>query len=297
MFFLEGNFFKGDVFKISDYERFIIRSLGSSIEETSHLPQVNLVEQFKEIRPLAVIGAGLIDGINPCAFTVIVFFISFLALQGYRRLELTAIGLAFIFSVFLTYILIGLGLFGFLYRMKNFPLATKIFNLSIGIFSIILGFFAVYDFLKYKKTKTADGLVLQLPEAVKRQIHSVIGLHYRKTKEEKGQIQNRHIVKLLISALVTGFIVSILEAICTGQVYLPTIAFVLKAASFKFQALEYLLLYNFMFIVPLLVIFVFSLFGVSSGQFAAVLKKHLLTVKILMAVLFFSLGVFLIWRG
>jgi cytochrome c biogenesis protein CcdA len=80
-------------------------------------------------------------------------------------------------------------------------------------------------------------------------------------------------------------------------VYLPTIAFVLKASPLKLQALGYLLLYNIMFIVPLIVIFVLALMGTTSSQFSAFLKKHLGLIKIFMAVLFFSLGIFLIWRG
>lgn len=293
VFFMEGNFFKGNIFNLSDYERFITLSLANPVKGNGFSAEVNLLEQFRTFKPYAVISAGLIDGINPCAFTVIVFFISFLALQGYRKPELLAIGLSFIFSVFLTYILIGLGIFGFLYRLREFSLVSRIFNLCVGMFSVLLGFFALYDFLKYKKTKTTDGLILQLPEAVKRRIHSIIGMHYRRTKED----QQTHIIKLLLSALITGFLVSILEAVCTGQVYIPTITFVLKTTTLKFPALAYLLLYNFMFITPLLIIFVFSLLGATNEQFANILKKHLLTIKALMVVLFFSLGMFLIWRG
>jgi threonine/homoserine/homoserine lactone efflux protein len=51
-----------------------------------------------------------------------------------------------------------------------------------------------------------------------------------------------------------------------------------------------------MFIVPLLIIFLFALLGVTSEQFSKFLKKHLLMIKILMAALFFALGIFLIWR-
>jgi len=102
---------------------------------------------------------------------------------------------------------------------------------------------------------------------------------------------------LILSAFITGLLVSLLEAVCTGQVYLPTIAFVLKASSFKLQALGYLLLYNIMFIVPLIVIFVFALMGTTSNQFSGFLKKHLGLIKVFMAVLFFSLGIFLLWRG
>jgi cytochrome c biogenesis protein CcdA len=101
----------------------------------------------------------------------------------------------------------------------------------------------------------------------------------------------------LFSALVAGFLVSLLEAVCTGQVYLPTISFVLKSTTLKFQALAYLLLYNIMFIAPLVVIFALALLGTSSQQFSDFLKKRLGVIKILMAVLFFALGIYLLWRA
>lgn len=266
-----------------------------ALKEGRGLPSIDLIARFKTLRPLAVISAGLIDGINPCAFSVMVFFISFLMVQGYRKRELIIVGLFFIFSIFLTYILIGIGIFGFLYRLKNLWLVARVFNLIIGIFSIILGVLAVYDFFKFKQTKSTDRLVLQLPTAVKNQIHSVIGLHYRKSRESSRE-RRLLIFRLVLSALITGFLVSLLETICTGQIYLPTISFVLKTTHLKLSALGYLLLYNLMFILPLLAIFFLSLWGLTTQQFAKVLKKHLLSIKILMAGVFFALGIFLIWR-
>jgi hypothetical protein len=298
VFFFEGKLLngKGDVAK--NLKMIIGSSLMGSRHDTGRI-NVDLTEYFKNFTPLAVIGSGLIDGINPCAFTVIVFFISFLALQGYKKKELIIIGICFIFAVFLTYLLLGLGIFNFLYRLKGFWLVTRFVNISIGVFSMVLGIFALHDFLKYKKTKQADGLLLQLPQSVKNRIHYVIGMHYRKTESSQPEQvgQQRHIFKLTTTALVTGFLVSILEAVCTGQTYLPTISFILKTTSLKLQALFYLLIYNFMFIVPLLIIFVFALLGVTSEQFANFLKKHLLAIKILMAIIFFGFGIFLIWKS
>jgi len=178
--------------------------------------------------------------------------------------------------------------------MINYRIIARVFNILIGVFSIILGIFAVYDLFKFKKTNETEGLLLQLPQAVKYRIHSIIGLHYRKTPQG---IVKQHVFRLLISALVTGFLVSILEAVCTGQVYLPTITFVLKTTHLKMQAFGLLLLYNLMFIVPLLIIFLFALLGVTSGEFAKLLKRHMGLIKILMACVFFGLGIFLIWRA
>ena len=304
-------FFKGRLFNYDELTRkagLIQRGVAENLEAfiNSSLqklhgdvrPQgIDLLAHFRNFTPLAVISAGLIDGVNPCAFTVIVFFISFLALQGYRKRELIMIGLGFIFSVFLTYLLIGLGLFNFLYQLRGFWIVTRIFNISIGIFSIILGVLAFYDFVKYRKTGQTEGLLLQLPSPIKRRIQYVIGLHYRKNSSLPQALGQKHIFQLTLMAFSTGFLVSILEAVCTGQTYLPTISFILKTTALKWQALVYLLVYNMMFIVPLGIIFVLALLGVTSQQFATFLKKHLLTIKILMAVLFLGFGVFLIWRA
>lgn len=300
VFFLEGDFLNGQARLDKELKNFIVKSLKKPQgKKKEYLPQVNLIARFKTFQPLAITSAGLIDGINPCAFTVIVFFISFLALQGYRKEELIIIGLSFIFAVFLTYLFIGLGIFSFLYRLKGFWHLIKIFNFSVGIASVILGILCIYDFFKFRKTKQTEGLILQLPKGIKWQIHKIIGMHYRVTgsRGPKPQGARGQIFKLFLSALVTGFLVSILEAVCTGQMYLPTIAFILKTTALKLEALLYLLLYNFMFIVPLLIIFFFALLGVSSEGFSKVLRRHLATVKILMAFLFFGLGIFLLWRA
>lgn len=296
VFYIRGHFLNGRGRVGHGLRSLITQSLGQKPQGKQGLPSIDLLAYFRTFQPLAVAGAGLADGINPCAFTVIVFFISFLSLQGYKRSELIAIGLAFIFAVFITYLAIGLGLFGFLYKLRGFWLITKIFNLTVGILSIVLGILALYDFFKFKKTRQTEGLLLQLPPAIKSRIHSIIGMHYRKAKEQGKEAAKVHILRLLLSALIVGFLVSILEAVCTGQVYLPTITFVLKSTHLKMEALGYLLFYNIMFIVPLFIIFLFALLGVASGQFSQVFKKHLSAIKILMAILFFGLGIFLLWR-
>lgn len=261
------------------------------------IPRIDLSERFKSFKPLAIVGAGLIDGINPCAFTVVIFFISFLALQGYRRRELALIGLVFIFAVFFTYILIGLGILGFIYQLQGFWIISRIINTGIGALSIGFGMCALCDFIKFKRTGKTEGLSVQLPQRVKNQIHSIIGTHYRVKKDVSVVPQPRKLMGLIASAFVTGFLVSILEAVCTGQVYLPTITFVLRISTLKIQALGYLLLYNLMFIFPLFVIFFLVLGGVNSGQFSQFFRKHLGLTKILMMCVFFCLGIFLIWRG
>jgi hypothetical protein len=289
--FFGKNEISGDLMNVIDTE------LAKGGFQPSQNQGVDLVKRFLSFTPVTIVSVGLVDGINPCAFTVIVFFISFLALQGYRKSDLVVIGLFFILAVFLTYLLIGLGIFSFFYTLEGFWVLRKIFNQVIGVLSLVFGAMAVIDFFKFKKSGNSEGMSLQLPKAVKNQIHKVIGAHYRKEKTSGPQARPGGILNLILTALVTGFLVSILEAVCTGQMYLPTITFVLKSTNIKLKAFLYLVLYNLMFILPLFVIFLFALAGATSEDFTKFLKKHFLLSKVLMASLFFILGIYLIWRS
>jgi len=298
-FYIEGHFINGYDNIKNGWERFIDNALEpSSKENQGKPPAVDLFSRFESFTPALIISVGFIDGLNPCAFTVIVFFMSFMAIQGYKKRELIGIGLSFIFAVFITYLLIGIGVFSFFYRFNRIWLLVKIINYSIGVFSIILGILAVYDLSTFIKTRKFEKMILQLPKGIKNRIHKVIGLFGRVVNKSTGVTSARKSSSgMIVSALITGFLVSLLEAVCTGQAYLPTISFILKTSSLKLQAIGYLLLYNAMFVTPILIIFIFAVFGVTSERFSRVFRKYLLVIKVLMAVSFFGFGIFLIWRA
>jgi hypothetical protein len=131
---------------------------------------------------------------------------------------------------------------------------------------------------------------------VKFRIQKVITAHYRTSPGAPVAALSRMRL-LFLSAIMTGFLVTILEAVCTGQTYLPTISFILKMSPLKAQAFSYLLLYNFMFVIPLVAILFCAVLGFTSQEFSGFLKKRLSLIKLLMAILFFGLGGFLIWRA
>ncbi len=293
--YFKGHFINGQGYVRKNLGRLLNTPSARVSDIPKAIPKIDLIKRFNNFTLPAIIAVGLIDGVNPCAITVIVFFMSFLAFQGYRRREIAVIGLVFILSVYLTYCLIGLGIFESLYRLQGFWLLSKTVNITIGIISIIFGIYALYDFIEYRRTGSADGLLLSLPQWIKNWIHKVIGSHYRLKAGSNHPIFKKPIIGFAVSALVTGFLVSILEAVCVAKIYLPTIIFVLKTTSLKLKALTYLLLYNLLFIVPLLIIFSFAITGTTVEQFQKVLKGHLGLVKILMGVMFLGLGVFLIW--
>ncbi len=240
----------------------------------------------------AIISAGLLDGINPCAFTVIIFFISFLTMAGYKKREMVSVGAAFIFSVFLAYILIGVGLFAAFYRLSIYRALADGMRYVIIAAVFMLALLNIYDYLVYK-FKGSSGVILKLPHKIKFLIQKTIGRGYRK---DSLNSENKSIFKLVLVALGAGFIISVLESVCTGQVYFPTVAFIANLPGVvKLKALGYLIVYNLMFIIPLIVIFLLSLWGVTSTEFSGFLNRNLGKIKLLTAALFILLGVLLLY--
>jgi cytochrome c biogenesis protein CcdA len=246
----------------------------------------DIVAYFNRLGPFAVISAGLIDGINPCAFTVIAFFMSYLFMRGYDKKSITLTGFAFILSVFATYLLLGAGLVSSLYSIKGFWRVSSVINTGIGSLSIVLGLLSVYDAIRFGRNASADGMLLKLPKRIKEKMNTVITTEYR----TKG----KSVAAILAGTVVVGFLVSLLEAVCTGQLYLPTIIFVLKNTSYKAAAFTKLVLYNLAFIIPLIAVYLLALAGVSSGAFSLFMKRHMMLVKIAMAVIFILLGASLV---
>ena len=62
------------------------------------------------------------------------------------------------------------------------------------------------------------------------------------------------------------------------------------------NALSYLVLYNLMFVTPLLVVFGFVYWGTSSVQLGGVLQRYLMPVKLGIGVLLFGLGAWLLFN-
>ncbi|GAH74250.1 unnamed protein product, partial [marine sediment metagenome] len=79
------------------------------VKEKDLTAQDRLIARFQSFGLAAVAVSGLIDGINPCAFASIIFFISYLTLINRKGREILWVGGIFTLSVFLTYFLIGTG--------------------------------------------------------------------------------------------------------------------------------------------------------------------------------------------
>ena len=242
--------------------------------------ETEIVNRFHGFGILTVAGAGLLDGINPCAFATIVFFISYMNLVGRGRKEMLIAGGAFALAVFGTYLLLGLGMLSFMSYLNQYSGIAKCVYLLAATVTFVLAGLSLYDAVKAKQGKTKD-ILLQLPRALKQRIHKVI----REQTRTSG---------VIAGAMVIGFVISALELVCTGQVYLPTLTFVAGIEGMRAHAISYLILYNIMFIVPLIVVFGCVYWGTTSMQLGGILQKHLVSVKVGMGLVLFGLGVWLV---
>jgi cytochrome c biogenesis protein CcdA len=241
----------------------------------------SLLDRFRSFGALTVAGAGLIDGLNPCAFATLVFFISYLTFTGRRGRDVLFVGVAFALGVFLTYLLVGVGLLRAIQSLSFFTALGRWVYLVTALLCVVLAAFTFRDY-SIARDGSPTEMTLKLPLGLRRRINKII----------REGAQMRAFVGV---AFVTGFLVSLIELACTGQVYLPTIMFVLSVPDLAAKAFGYLLLYCLMFILPLVVVFVLAYFGTTSEQLASFVNRHTASIKLATGLVFIGLAVWMVW--
>ena len=81
-----------------------------------------------------VIGSAAIDSINPCAIGVLILMVSVVLGQGQSTKRLITVGSAYIFAIFATYLVAGLGL---VYFFATVPIVIAEY-LSIAVGSLVI---------------------------------------------------------------------------------------------------------------------------------------------------------------
>lgn len=179
----------------------------------------------KWLLPLVVVTA-LVDAVNPCAFAVLLLTIAFLFSIGQLRNKVLKVGGVYIAGIFLAYILIGLGLLQAFHLFNAPGIIGKLGALLI----IVLGLINIAGDVMPKFP-----IKLKIPQVSHRKIASLM---------EKATVP---------TAFLLGLLVGICEFPCTGGPYLMVIG-LLHDQSTYLQGVAYLLLYNLLFVLPLVVV-------------------------------------------
>ena len=175
--------------------------------------------------PLVTVGA-LLDSINPCAFSILLLTIAFLFTLGKTRSGILKIGGLYIFGLFLTYILIGLGILQTLQLFNTPRFMAKVgasLLILLGGINLINRYFPSFP------------IKLRIPQSAHRSMAKLM---------DKASIP---------SAFLLGVLVALCEFPCTGGPYLMVLGLLHDKAQFLNGA-AYLLWYNIVFVLPLIII-------------------------------------------
>ena len=185
----------------------------------------NLSEGGTWLLPLVAV-AALIDSINPCAFSILLLTIAFLLSVGKLRSSVLSIGSAYIFGIFLVYLLIGLGLLQTLHIFDTPHFMAKVgasLLLLLGAINIANELFPKFP------------LRLAIPHVAHRRIAVLM---------EKASVP---------TAVALGVLVGLCEFPCTGGPYLMVLGLLHDQVTY-YTGVSYLFLYNLIFILPLVLI-------------------------------------------
>ena len=218
-----------------------------------------------DIKLVTVIITALVDSINPCAIGVMLLLVTYLMKMRSDRKRMLLVGAIHISAVYIAYFLAGIGL---LFSIQKFDIATPVATI-VGFLVIGAGILEIKDFFWY-----GQGLTLAIPV----RFTSLI-----KKWARKGTIP---------AVTVLGFIVAAVELPCTGGPYLAITA--LLAKDFNVMALWYLLLYNLIFVMPLIVILVLAYYGVNINKMKNWKMKYRKYMRLAAGITLIVLGILLI---
>lgn len=184
----------------------------------------------------AVVVAAAVDGINPCAFTVLLLFITAMLATmqageqslGAIRARMLSLGGIYVAAVFLTYLALGVGLLKVVDLFTRQHLPARIGALA----AILFGLWMLKDFF--------------LPD-----------LGWRLRAPSRVAITARQMAtKATIPGLIAGgFLIGLCTVPCSGAVYLGVLSLLALQPS-ALLGYGYLVLYNLIFVLPLVVILI-----------------------------------------
>jgi len=213
----------------------------------------------------SVLVAALIDSVNPCAFGVLIFLMASLLGMGSARRALRA-GLIYSFVVFVVYFFMGWGLYGVI---NVFSSSSGFYYFYLGVAGVIflLGLLQLKDVFWYGK-----GVTLRISSKVKPIIERFMA---------KGN---------LVSIIILGVIVSLFELPCTGEIYIGILTVMSIHKTF---GLGYLLIYNFIFVLPLLVLTYLIYRGTSTQKLQSWTVSNRKYMKLISGLLLLGLATYI----
>jgi cytochrome c biogenesis protein CcdA len=223
---------------------------------------------MSEINLPIVVGAALIDGINPCAFGVLIFMLAYLAKTA-KRNKMLVNGLVYILFVFITYFICGLLLLPIIRKLAGFSVAS--YYVIAGVV-ILAGLLEIKDYFWYGK-----GFSLTIFPSEAARIKKYVN----------------HVGDKWYTSAFLGTFVALVELPCTGAVYLAVLA-LMSLSGVTTGNVAFLVIYNLIFVVPLVIILLFVYRGIHWRHFENWRQKHKGLMRLFTGVLLIIMGIWMI---
>ena len=190
-----------------------------------------------------IVSLAAVDAINPCALAVMTIVLVTLLIQDpTKKRKVLLGGLAFTLAVFILYFLYGMIMIQFFSHIipETGRFSNYVFK-GFGIFAILLGILNLKDFFIYKP----GGLGTEMPMKMRPKVKQII----KKITSPKG-------------AFVIGLFVTLFLLPCTIGPYIIASG-KLSILNF-FKTIPWLLIYNLIFIIPMISITLIIYFGLTT---------------------------------
>jgi cytochrome c biogenesis protein CcdA/glutaredoxin len=247
-------------------ERIVWYTNNSAVCPATYTKSGGLPHDLSPAKPVdltmpSILIAAVIDSINPCAFAVLIILLAYLASLGERR-RIAAVGCAYIATVFVVYFVAGLGL---LTVVQQIGLSGIVFTFA-AVVAIIAGLINIAEVLLKREIFT-----LAIPVSQKNAI-------------------DRYIRKASVpSAIALGALVSMVELPCTGGIYLAILGLLGDRMTLA-EGIPYLLLYNLIFVLPLILILIVMYWGGTPERLETFREGSRRWVRLVMGIVMVALG-------
>jgi hypothetical protein len=224
-----------------------------------------------------VLWAAVVDSINPCATATLVFFMSLLISSQVGVRKMLVAGGAFVVACYFTYLAIGFGLLRVLYLLSGFRVAKTLLDGVLIATLLVLAALSFRDAVRFRLTGKSSEVMLRLPQGLQQRIHEVM----------KRGLRRRN---LFLGGLGIGMVVTVLESVCTGQVYVPALILMIKSGQSVWRSAATLGLYNLIFVMPLIILLTLGCFGLRVPTLVGWSRRNVTISKTLLGLFFLGMA-------
>lgn len=236
------------------------------LQQANEQPEIETVKDPQDQKPdltlAAVVVASIADAVNPCAFAVLIILMTTILAAGDGKKALKA-GIAFALSIFISYFLMGLGI----YKALGVGEVSGIFYKIIGWLALILGILNLKDYFWYGK-----GFLMEVPLSWRPKLKSLLKS-----------------VTSPLGAFSIGFLVSLILLPCTSGPYIVILGMLAKNVL-QTQAILYLVLYNLIFVLPMILISLAVYKGFNPKEAEEIRQKRLRTLHLIAGLIMLAMG-------